>query len=503
MKILRSITYILIGILIIYSLYLAATPALTKEVNFFNDVARDFLLLQELDQKKIVLIGPRSSTTGLFHGPLLTYVDYPAYLIGNGNPVTVTWFWFFISIVFLITSFFIAKKFFGVFPALVFILLASLKMVPHINGVFEPEAMYFVMPFFLFSIFSYAQTKNLKYLILHCIALSIFIQLSIGIGLQFLILSLFTTGFIIFRSKKWKHLLAFSIIPLGTINFIIFDLRHGMQMTKALFGTGGSTGFFISIQDWITNRIENTIHMQLLEKSNLYMPLLVLIFLFIMLGSAIEIKKNKKLRPVYLLFLFYYFGYLILSYFNKGILLFHYIYLLTPFSLLWVTSFLRGKYLKVFLPVCVILVYLNLNSSIDYVKSLSSFTNKNQYSWVGLSNTALEVLSMQNGKEFGYFVFSPDSFAYQPRYAMLYHLQKNGGHEYKKMETTYIIAAPPPADDPYMDYKWWVKVPVGIEAEPEVIKKMPNGYTILKYKLTPEDQKIPHDKAIELGIHFR
>src|SRR5947208_2555439 len=130
----KKTIYVGIVLLILYNLYLCCISVLNGEVNFFNDVARDFLLLQELDYKKIVFIGPRSNTTGLFHGPLWTYINYPAYLLGHGNPVVVAWFWILLTIVFLIVSFFIAKKLFGTFPALVYSLLLSVKLIPHVNG---------------------------------------------------------------------------------------------------------------------------------------------------------------------------------------------------------------------------------------------------------------------------------------------------------------------------------------------------------------------------------
>ena len=73
----------------------------------------------------------------------------------------------------------------------------------------------------------------------------------------------------------------------------------------------------------------------------------------------------------------------------------------------------------------------------------------------------------------------------------------------ERQDKQYQIAQPPPANDRYMDYKWWVRVPVGISSPPVLSKKFPSGYTILEYHLSPEEQKIPHDETIELGIHFR
>ena len=75
--------------------------------------------------------------------------------------------------------------------------------------------------------------------------------------------------------------------------------------------------------------------------------------------------------------------------------------------------------------------------------------------------------------------------------------------EYIKKPTTYVIAAPPPADNPYMTTLWWIRNEAKISNESAKTEKFPSGFTIEKFNLTPEEQKIQHDKNIELGIHFR
>src|SRR5256885_2979064 len=41
--------------------------------------------------------------------------------------------------------------------------------------------------------------------------------------------------------------------------------------------------------------------------------------------------------------------------------------------------------------------------------------------------------------------------------------------------TTYVIAAPPPPNQPFMQYTWWRQVPVGIKKDPLKLQKFPNG----------------------------
>jgi len=500
----KLLIYLILLLLTVFNIFISSSLVRHGEVNFFNDVARDFLLLTEMDQKKIVLIGPRSSTNNLFHGPLWTYINYPAYVIGNGNPVVVAWFWIFLECIFLITSFYMVRKLFGTLSAFTFIVLTSVQMAFHINGVFHAEATFFFMPMLFFTICMYIKSKKNLYLVLHLLALAILIQLEVGVGIQFLMLSGPLIILFIYKHKLWRHLLTFSLIPIFLSNFIIFDSRHNLRMAKAIFSTGESLHFFIPFSSWLENRINNTISLQLFNNAPNSI-LAYITFALVIVATVLLIKNKNKYKYIYLLFLFYYFGFMILSFFNKGILLFHYVYLLVPLTTLWFVSFLGNKYRILFLPLIGIVFYLNFTSAASYVASAESRMGKDYNSWKSLERVAENIIDLQKNKEFGYFVFAPDALAYQPRYAMIYNFKKANAKafEYVKKPITYIIAAPPPGNDPYMTHVWWRKVQVKILSEPTETKKFPSGFTIEKFNLSPEEQKVPHVKAMELGIHFR
>lgn len=491
-------------LLTLFNVYLSSSLVRHGEVNFFNDVARDFLLLTEMDEKKIVLIGPRSSTNNLFHGPLWTYINYPAYVIGNGNPVVVSWFWIMVECVFLITGFYMVKKLFSTLSAFAFIALVSVQMVSHMGGIFHAEATIFFIPMLFFTICMYVKSKKTLYLILHFLVLTMLIQLEIGVGLQFLILSGLLVIWFIYKYKLWYHLFTFALIPIFLLNLIVFDLKNDLRMLKAIFSTGESFRFFITLQSWLENRFNNTVSLQLFNNSvnNLF---IYAVFIFVLIATILLIKNGSKNRQTYILFLFYYFGYMILSFFNKGVLLHHYVYLLIPLTTLWLVSFIASKYKILFFSLIGVIFYLNFTSATRYVASREYIIGTDYNSWKSLSSVAKNIIDKQNNKEFGYYVFAPDALAYQPRYAMLYNFKAAHAKafEYTKKPTTYIIAAPPPRNNPYMTHVWWRKVQVKISQEPVESKKFPSGFTIEKFNLSPEEQRVTHVKAIELGIHFR
>ena len=76
----------------VFSIFFASWYVLNNDIYFGADQARDFHILREVSQKKIILIGPRASGD-LFHGVGWPYLNYPLFVLGSGNPVAVGWGW--------------------------------------------------------------------------------------------------------------------------------------------------------------------------------------------------------------------------------------------------------------------------------------------------------------------------------------------------------------------------------------------------------------------------
>ena len=502
----KSLTSLFFLSFILLNIYFFINPVLHGDVNFLSDVARDFLLLREIDQKKIILIGPRSNSNGLFHGPLWSYINYPIYRLGKGNPVVVGWFWIAMAISSLGIGFYIAKKLFGVLAGLTFTLLYATNFITHINGMFHSDAPIYLTPFLFFSMLLYVERKNIRYLVLHLFFASMIIQLNVGVGIPVLILSTILSLYLIFKRRSWKHLSAFLILPLCLINFIVFDIRHSFLLTKSAYAFWQlqKTWNPLPLSFWLMNRFNETINLRVILSDNFYLQ--IFIFLLTVILTVIELKKSSKFKSVYLLILYYYLGYMLLTFTNKGVILSHFVYFLAPLSTLWFASFVRGKYKTLMVAILIVISVFNLQQSVTFIKRLQTdFIGKRQESWKALSLVAETITNRQGKNPFGYFVFSPDAFAYGPRYAMLYNFEKAkaSSFEYVKKDVTYIVAAPAPPGDPYMNYVWWRKNPVKITSEPKFTENFPGGFTIEEYQLSQTEQLIPHDKTIELGIHFR
>jgi hypothetical protein len=185
----KKISLVFFFLLIILNLFFASWYVINKDIIFNADIARDFLLYREIDQKKIMLIGPRANGPNFFHGPIWAYINYPAYRLGKGSPVVVGWFWVMISALSLIPCFIVADKLFGKKTAYLYVLLMSVYLSFHARGMSHPHGALFLLPIYFFLIARYLQSNQLKYLIAHVISGGFLIQFEIAIGIPYMILS--------------------------------------------------------------------------------------------------------------------------------------------------------------------------------------------------------------------------------------------------------------------------------------------------------------------------
>lgn len=483
---------------------LASFSVIQGEVNLFNDVGRDFLILREITEKKVVLIGARSNINGLFHGPLWYYLNYPVFLLGQGNPVVQAWFWLMLTGVMVGVGTFIAKKLFGFVPACLYTIMLSGNMIYRNNdGFFHGHATVFLTAPFFYTLVRYHETGKWPYLVLNIILGAAMTQFMLAM-LPLLGISFLAASYTIINRRLWLHWASFLIVPFFFVNFVIFDYRHNHEMFKAITSYAQAQQSGSSLFSFWQDRLYHVTNLQL--SAWMVPPLTYIFFALTLVATFWQVRQFPKQKYIYALLALVYFGFFFSTLFNKGILLYHYVFAMMPLSTLWFISLAQGKLKKLIIVLTGVLVTFNVLNTVHYFNYLqTNFIGKDKNSWLGMSAVAQEVIKRQDGKPFGYFVFAPDAFAYQPRYAMLYNFEAAGfrGNEYVKEPTTYVIAQEPPADDPYMTHVWWRKNPVGISSEPVKTDLFPNRFTLEEFSLTQDEINKPHDKTIELGLHFR
>lgn len=495
-KISKIILLTFIGINIIF----CASYVIFGEIHFTTDVARDFLLFQEIDQKKILLIGPRSSVSGFYHGPLWLYLNYPAYLIGQGNPIVVGWYWIFLLCISLGISFYVAKKLFNESVAYFYVLFLSLYLIADAKQFLNPAGAFFCMPLFFYFFIRYIRTLNIKYLLLHVLILGFIIQFQMAVGIPLAGLSFLYILIVAIKKKKIKHILSYSLLILLLSNFILFNIKHDYILLKAVFETAGNQG--ASYQELLRDRVSLFINLPILRESNIWEKIIMAALFWSMIGYQIAKSKQKQ---IYLLFLYFFVGDVLFSFSNKYYILIHqFITPITPLIFLVFISFMTSKYVKYVTVFLIGLYALNFVYACLYIQAFHAVIGKDRESWKFLSTMTKELYQSEKS-DFGYFVYSPDALSYQSQYAMKYEQKYARSHvsHFQKKHITYVISAPPPLNNPYMQDKWWIENKLKIRKKPVTTKKYPNGYKVEKFILTDEETKLPFDQTLDVGLHFR
>lgn len=494
-----------IGVVLL-NIFLSLWYFLHGDLNFQTDIARDFLLLHEIEVKKIMLIGARAGAQGLFHGPLWPYLNFPFYLLGNGDPLVVSWFWIFLLILFYVSSFWVADKLFGRLASLIYLVFMSFYMIPWVREITHPQMGMFIMPIYFYLLWRYLNTIKIRYLIGVVLLAGVLIQLEVASGAPFFILSFISLVYMQIKKRKYTHMLSFLLLLIPLSTYIVFDLRHNFFMTQSLLNyiKGNPKEQYVGFLAVFKNRLEyiTSMAMPLLTDAISANRVLSLIFLGVFI---LETVKNKKKRALNLYFLYFFFGYFLISLTNRYYLLVQHFMAFIPLVFMFMASLISSRYAKYLVLIFLFIIVANENEGFKTFTPAYYFIGKSQFSWKFLSQMTNQVFSGPE-KDFGYFIYSPDKLAYQPKYALVYgqkqHPEKNSFY-FTKKPVTYVISAPPPRDDPYMTGDWWTVNSIKIDKKPQSVTVYPNGYKVERYQLTDEEQAVPFDEFEDTGIFFR
>ncbi len=472
---------------------------------FSSDIGRDFFILDEIRQKTVILIGPRSSAPGFYHGVFWAYLTYPAFALGNGNPVAVAWFYVLLIIGVLIGYFLIAKKLFNELAAWLFVIFVSEYMVFQTHQLFHPYGAFFLFPFIFFCFIQYLQTHRVKFLLIHVLLVGAAFQSELAVGAPLIILSYGYITYDIIRRKNFRHLFAYFLFVIPLIPYILFDIRHGFMMVHAGIRQLQQADAARSFSSLVANRIDVMFTgIEFLRHGIRFGSAYACIAFFIMLLYTMI--KYPKTRFVYGLFLYFFIGYFALSLLNRYNLLYFYTFPIFLFVFLICTSLVATpskteKFIfLLFFSTLIITNYQGIAANIKDWKM--NVVGVSPYSWKALTQMAETVYTTAENNA-GYFVFSPDIMAYEPRYAMQYEKTQwpdKTLHAFVKKPTTCIIAAP--QNGTYMTVDW-IKQKTGITGTPAETIHFPNGYIVYKHLLTPEEIATPFDEGINPGLHYR
>jgi 4-amino-4-deoxy-L-arabinose transferase-like glycosyltransferase len=205
-------------------------------LGFYYDQGRDGLVIWNfIHEGKFFLIGPVTGIEGIYRGPFYYYLITPFYLLGNGNPVFVSIWLSFISVIGIYVLYLLTKKIFDKETGLlaIFIYGLSYSSVTFSRWLSNPNPLptfSILVAYFLLMIYKGKE----KYWLL--------VGLFAGLSLQFETVSATFSlpAIIVFvlwqrsKIKKWKYLLfALLIFVITLLPQIIFNIRHDNILVQA------------------------------------------------------------------------------------------------------------------------------------------------------------------------------------------------------------------------------------------------------------------------------
>src|SRR6185437_3226667 len=222
---------------ILFGIYLFSLHLFLGDLLFHTDIARDFLLIQDIAiNHKIALIGPRAGgISGTFFGPIWLYLNLPAFLFGNGNPIFIGYFWLLLFFFGVGSVYYVASKIFKVATgiiAITFYIYTIMFMAPGYTQSFAPV---FLSPLLLYNVYLFIEKNKKRYLCWTVFLCGLLFQFQPAFGGIISVVTFILSLVLLIKRKQLKYLLCWFIIFIPLLTFILFDFRHNFLETKVAY----------------------------------------------------------------------------------------------------------------------------------------------------------------------------------------------------------------------------------------------------------------------------
>lgn len=482
------------------------------DIVFHTDIARDFLVMEELiEDKKLTLIGPKSGgISGVFHGPAWYYLNLPVFYLSGGNPAVVGVFWLILYLFGLTIYYFLSKKMLGSQVAFVATaLLSSLSMFMSM-ALGQQSLCFFLSVPLLYFISSYLKNYEWWQLSVVMLMLGLMIQFQMAFGGPMLIIFGLYLIYKVIKRRKYSHLLVFLsvFIPLST--FILFDLRHDFLQSRSVIR------YFLerdANDDWTVIKYANLRLWAIIDcfsiiKTSAILKILTAILsliAFVFVGVINKKYSYNKPQQFWFISVLMMVGFWVITIPFRGEIQGYYYESLLPVICLWLVYVLFN--LKTQIGIVIILLIMGLNFLMG-VKNifhyLASDVTADEINWSFYSKLANDIYDNTDQK-FGYYVFTTDQFGYQAKYAISFYSKKLSRKTLlnKKTPITYLIIGKNDYKNPYANEDFWQKEQVKIDRVADNSWEYQSGYKVLRYDLSDEELLIESDPNLIEGLHFR
>jgi len=469
------------------------------DVLFHTDVARDFLVLDDIVQtRKMTLIGPHAGgIPGVFHGPLWYYISLAPFILTHGNPVFMGWFWWLCAMlataVFFITSRSISRHTLSnLLATLCFTLLLTPSSTSAVNNYLAD--LFGFLVFFIW--WRWWQKPSFLTAALGWLSLGILVQFQMAFAIPIALVWMPFFAFRVVKNKAWKHLLAplFFLPPLAS--FVLFEVRHDWLQVKSVITYIQQSSSDLTFIERALSRLTSATR----DGVNVFrLPGFLNAAVVLLMGSLGWRSGKAKDRSYILLFLLWYVGWWTIVLVFSGTVWGYYYSPFFGIVLLGLGLFAsHSAVARGVLALATLLLLFQSRSTLLYESG-----RFNSSSWKLLHQIAADALSQPDR---GYFLYSQDQYAYSLKYAFAWQEKKQpeiAAFAFTKKPHTVLVKTADNPENPFLTSTMWQEQKITILQPPDSVTKYPFGFQLEHYTLSDEAMAVPIDPNLILDLHFR
>jgi hypothetical protein len=301
-------------------------------------------------------------------------------------------------------------------------------------------------------------------------------------------------------------LLAYFILLIPASTYILFDLRHNFSHVRALFFAPPNqyiekVDFFVMLMQRISMSTSTGLHFF----RDPLTPLNTLLTICISFIAYFTVIKKKEKYYLYS-FIYFFIGYFILSLTHNGWVMYFYWMQVYPITFLFFAYSKDILKKEIYFSILFFVILVNTIFNFSNIKKSGIFIDLSQNSWKFQSSMVETIFKEAKDKEFGFFIYAPDIFAYGSKYPFVFMQKKYPTSKpvrYEKRSTTYIVVEPPPKLQPQFIPDWWIENKLHISTSPAQINILSNGFKVLKYELKGDDLSSQIEPGVTDWVYFR
>jgi 4-amino-4-deoxy-L-arabinose transferase-like glycosyltransferase len=228
--------WLLLSLIFIFAFVLRTWFLKYNALTFLYDQARDAYVSQEIIKGDLKILGPPSSTPGLYHGVFYYYVLAPAYLVGHGSPITAAYWIAFLNCSSILIVYYLAflmtkKHWAGILAA--FFCAVSYEATQYATWLSNPTLGFWTVPLMYLGLWLWTREKKSWGVILAGIGLGLSIQADVFLVYQAVPLSIW-----LWLNRKRitrSQIVMFGVVLLLCLStMIVSEVKFGFKSVTGL-----------------------------------------------------------------------------------------------------------------------------------------------------------------------------------------------------------------------------------------------------------------------------